>query len=159
MSEKDTAKLKRSIFGRFLVPEDVITLKVIFDNVKNYALCGAIIVVYLAASRSVSEDPSLPFHQFMVGAIAFILVLLSILQSIEICLIAILRLRVRFQQNGRPEKGTFKGFVRWAVSNVIRSIIVVALGLILLYGVTVGLIVVIGSQIQQVELDDKKPAR
>lgn len=158
MSEKDTAKLKRSFFGRFLVPEDIITLKVIFDNVKNYALCGAIIVVYLAASRSVSEDPSLPFHRFMIGAIALILVLLSFMQSLEIWWVTCLHLRVRDQQNGRPEKETFKGCLKWAAFKAITFIIVIIISVALLYVVVIGLGVVILT-IQNGELFDKKLPR
>lgn len=159
MSEEDTVKPKRNSFRRFLVPEDSITLRVIFDNAKNYALCSAIFVITNAVWRSVSEDPSMPLHRFIIGAILLILVLLSVLQSLEIWLIASQRLKVRVQQNGRSEKGTLKGFVRSAVYNVIISIIVVTMGITLLYGVTIGLSVVIASQIQNVELGDKKLAR
>ncbi len=57
---EDTPKPQRKLYRRFLVPEESITMKVLFENIKNYTVCAVILV----AISSLINRTSLPIVMF-----------------------------------------------------------------------------------------------
>lgn len=106
MSETDYPKPERSLFKRFLVPEEAISLRIIFDNVKNYAVCAAIYAAAVALSRNIStissgeteEDPELLLIYGLIIA-GSLLTIFCILQSLEIYRVGYKNMEARIIEN------------------------------------------------------------
>src|SRR5687768_6237689 len=106
MSEPTYTKRERSTFKRFLVPEEAISLRIVFDNVKNYAVCAVIYASALTLSRNIptgapekiEEPPELLLIYGLIIA-GGLLTILCILQSLEIYRVAYKNVETRILES------------------------------------------------------------
>jgi hypothetical protein len=74
---------ERKAIRSFLLPDEAVSLKLIFDNIRNYIICAAL----LAAANHLSPSPALHSGElmrtlsFVLGGLAIICTLLNLLQS------------------------------------------------------------------------------
>jgi len=85
---------------RFVLPDEAVTLKVVFDNVRNYLICAAVIAA-LGATRTQWKDP--PGGSWSWGLAIFALLFLGANALQSVLIITRLTDRVgRFQKEIRP---------------------------------------------------------
>ena len=74
---------ERKALRSFLLPDEALSLKLLFDNIRNYIICAAL----LAAANHLSPSPALHSGElmrtlsFVLGGFAIICTLLNLLQS------------------------------------------------------------------------------
>jgi hypothetical protein len=103
---REPSGLHREIWSRtkkFLLPEEVVSLKVVFDNVRNYLMCAAVVAAVGALGPSTGHGV-VPWTLVM---FAVLLILANAIQSWLI--IEKLTSQIgRFQKEVRPKWGKFK---------------------------------------------------
>jgi hypothetical protein len=91
----------RSAFSKFLVPERTVSLKMLFDNLQNYAICTAIFAVAMAIGpRTALADPQERMSPLLLGgmfALGAVLLLLTALQSKALAELAHANVRARLE--------------------------------------------------------------
>lgn len=89
---------------RFILPEETVSLKVVFDNVRNYLMCAAVVAAVGALGPSNGRDGVLPWTLII---FAILLIGTNALQSWFI--VERFTNRVgRFQKEVRPQWGKLK---------------------------------------------------
>ena len=68
----------RELIKRFLLPEAELTLKVVFDNIRNYLICAAFIALALWFKRGAPNVPAFARGSAFQNALGFMSVLSSI---------------------------------------------------------------------------------
>ncbi|PHM21047.1 MAG: hypothetical protein CK604_01190 [Curvibacter sp. PD_MW3] len=102
----------RSDFENFLLPERVLSLKVIFDNVRNYLICGAILSMTFWLQSGRATAPPIIFNgppkdgwQFLIWASLAAFFSLFLLNAYQSYLIG--RKAFKFLDAPRSDEGDF----------------------------------------------------
>lgn len=142
---EDTQKSLRNLYRRFLVPEESITMKVLFENIKNYTVC-AVILVAISSLINRTPLPEVLFEPTLnsIGITAFviswfILTILCVLQSIEIVNVASRNIHERLISALPSDDGLIKVLLVFVIG-VIDILIAAAMSVLVGTGVALGIL-------------------
>lgn len=142
---EDTQKSLRNLYRRFLVPEESITMKVLFENIKNYTVC-AVILVAISSLINRTPLPEVLFEPTLnsIGITAFviswfILTILCVLQSIEIVNVASRNIHERLISALPAHDGLIKVLLVFVIG-IIDILIAAAMSVLVGTGVSLGLL-------------------
>lgn len=102
---------------RFILPEETVSLKVVFDNVRNYLICAAVVGAVGALGPSSGRDDVVPWTLIV---FAILLIGTNALQSWFIVERITNRIG-RFQREVRPQWGKLK---RWLMRLLLAVLLV-----------------------------------
>ena len=91
----------RSGLAKFVLPEESLSLKLVFENVQNYLICGGLLAGVRLIEKTAEKGPESEYLQIALTLATFVLTVLTALQTDVMLQVALRNYQIRLHKQSR----------------------------------------------------------